>query len=73
VLGGILSDADAYRYLPRSAAYLPDEPALRRLFVDAGFSTVGRRLLHGGLSQLLTATRTGLPAGSDARASQVAW
>ena len=61
-LGGLLSDADAYRYLPRSVAYLPGEAGLRQLFGDAGFSTVGRRLLHGGLSQLVTATRAGLPA-----------
>ncbi|HUA94147.1 MAG TPA: ubiquinone/menaquinone biosynthesis methyltransferase [Acidimicrobiales bacterium] len=65
VLGGILSDADAYRYLPRSVAYLPDEPALRQLFTEAGFATVGRRLLHGGLSQLITATRSGLPPGAE--------
>ncbi|MGH9091490.1 MAG: ubiquinone/menaquinone biosynthesis methyltransferase, partial [Acidimicrobiales bacterium] len=56
-LGGLLSDADAYHYLPRSTAYLPDWPALRRLFAAAGFATVGRRLLAGGLSQLVTATR----------------
>jgi demethylmenaquinone methyltransferase / 2-methoxy-6-polyprenyl-1,4-benzoquinol methylase len=64
VLGGALSDADAYRYLPRSTAYLPNEAGLRRLLVDAGFSAVGRRLLWGGLSQLLTATRVGLPPGA---------
>jgi demethylmenaquinone methyltransferase/2-methoxy-6-polyprenyl-1,4-benzoquinol methylase len=66
-LGGLLSDADAYRYLPRSTAYLPDGPALRRLFAEAGFATGGRRLLHGGLSQLVTATRSGLPPGAAAR------
>lgn len=65
VLGGLISDADAYRYLPRSTAYLPPEPALRRLFAEAGFATVGRRLLHGGLSQLITATRAGLPPGAE--------
>ena len=64
VLGGLLSDPAAYRYLPRSTAYLPDAPELRRLFLDAGFSGVGIRLLNGGLSQLVTATRTGLPSGS---------
>jgi demethylmenaquinone methyltransferase/2-methoxy-6-polyprenyl-1,4-benzoquinol methylase len=63
LLGGLLSDREAYRYLPRSTAYLPDPDSLRRLFVDAGFATVGRHLLHGGLSQLITATRVGLPAG----------
>ena len=62
LLGRMLSDAAAYRYLPRSTAYLPDEAGLRQLLRTAGFSTVGRRLLHGGLSQLLTATRVGLPA-----------
>jgi demethylmenaquinone methyltransferase / 2-methoxy-6-polyprenyl-1,4-benzoquinol methylase len=72
VLGGLLSDAEAYRYLPRSTAYLPDEPALRRLFAQAGFATVGRRLLHGGLSQLLTATRTGLPPGAGTAADRSA-
>ena len=28
------------------------------MFRDAGFATVGRRLLHGGLSQLLTGDPT---------------
>lgn len=61
VLGRLLSDADAYRYLPASTAYLPDEAGLRRLLRESGFATVGRRLLYGGLSQLLTATRAGMP------------
>ena len=61
VLGGLLSDRAAYRYLPRSTVYLPPDPELRRLLRQAGFATVGRRLLNGGLSQLLTATRVGLP------------
>jgi demethylmenaquinone methyltransferase / 2-methoxy-6-polyprenyl-1,4-benzoquinol methylase len=59
-LGAALSDSAAYRYLPRSTAYLPSGPALRRSFVRAGFSTVGHQLLHGGLTQLVTATRAGL-------------
>jgi demethylmenaquinone methyltransferase/2-methoxy-6-polyprenyl-1,4-benzoquinol methylase len=62
LLGAVLSDADAYRYLPRSTAYLPDEVGLRALFRQAGFATVNRRLLSGGLSQLLTGTRAGMPA-----------
>jgi demethylmenaquinone methyltransferase / 2-methoxy-6-polyprenyl-1,4-benzoquinol methylase len=60
-IGGLLSDRAAYRYLPKSVAYLPDEAGLRRLLHESGFATVGRRLLHGGLSQLITATRRGLP------------
>lgn len=66
VLGGLLSDREAYHYLPRSAVYLPDDAALRQLFRDAGFAAVGRRLLYGGLSQLLTATRTGMPPSAGA-------
>ena len=54
-----LSDRDAYDYLPRSVAYLPPTPVLRRMLADAGYSGVGIRPLAGGLSQLLFATRTG--------------
>ncbi len=61
VLGGALSDRDAYRYLPRSVAYLPDTPSLRRLLLESGYSSVGIRPLAGGLSQLILATRTGAP------------
>jgi demethylmenaquinone methyltransferase/2-methoxy-6-polyprenyl-1,4-benzoquinol methylase len=68
LLGGLLSDPSAYRYLPRSVAYLPDDASLRRLLADAGFTMVGRRLLHGGLTQLLTATRAGLPEARRAGA-----
>jgi demethylmenaquinone methyltransferase/2-methoxy-6-polyprenyl-1,4-benzoquinol methylase len=60
-LGGLLSDPAAYRYLPKSTAYLPATGDLRSMLNGAGFATVNRRLLWGGLSQLLTATRTGRP------------
>jgi demethylmenaquinone methyltransferase / 2-methoxy-6-polyprenyl-1,4-benzoquinol methylase len=60
-LGGALSDREAYRYLPRSVAYLPPAPVLRRMLLDAGFSGVGIRPLAGGLSQLVIATRAGAP------------
>ncbi len=63
-IGGLLSDRDAYRYLPRSTAYLPAPDELRALIRQAGFATVGRQVLHGGLSQLLTATRAGMPEGA---------
>jgi demethylmenaquinone methyltransferase/2-methoxy-6-polyprenyl-1,4-benzoquinol methylase len=56
-IGGLLSDASAYRYLPRSVAYLPDPEDMRAMIVDAGFTAVERRLLSGGISQLLTGTR----------------
>ena len=61
-LGAALSDRDAYDYLPRSVAYLPPSPILRRMVADAGYSGVGIRPLAGGLSQLLYATRSGIPA-----------
>ena len=57
VIGGLLSDASAYRYLPRSVAYLPDPDDMRDMIATAGFTAVERRLLSGGISQLLTATR----------------
>ncbi|HWE68555.1 MAG TPA: ubiquinone/menaquinone biosynthesis methyltransferase [Acidimicrobiales bacterium] len=62
VLGGLLSDREAYSYLPRSVAYLPPAPVLRRMLGEAGYSAVGIRPLAGGLSQLLFATRVGTPA-----------
>jgi demethylmenaquinone methyltransferase/2-methoxy-6-polyprenyl-1,4-benzoquinol methylase len=61
VIGGILSDGAAYRYLPRSTAYLPPTAELRTMLTDAGFSSVNHRKLSGGLSQLITATRRGRP------------
>ncbi len=60
-IGGMLSDREAYRYLPRSVAYLPAAPVLRRMLGEAGFSAVGIRPLAGGLSQLLMASRAGTP------------
>ncbi len=61
VVGGLLSDGAAYRYLPRSTAYLPGTTELRSMLAVAGFSSVNQRPLSGGLSQLITATRTGRP------------
>ncbi|MDA8342282.1 MAG: ubiquinone/menaquinone biosynthesis methyltransferase [Actinomycetota bacterium] len=58
LIGGLLSDRGAYRYLPRSTAYLPPARELRALLLDAGFSGVNIRPLSGGLSQLITATRS---------------
>jgi len=61
LIGAVLSDRDAYHYLPRSVAYLPPTPVLRRMLSEAGYSGVGIRPLAGGLSQLLFATRAGPP------------
>jgi demethylmenaquinone methyltransferase / 2-methoxy-6-polyprenyl-1,4-benzoquinol methylase len=56
-IGGLLSDASAYRYLPKSVAYLPDTRELLEQLRSAGFTAVERRLLTGGIAQLITATR----------------
>ncbi|HUF33328.1 MAG TPA: ubiquinone/menaquinone biosynthesis methyltransferase [Acidimicrobiales bacterium] len=56
-IGSLLSDRDAYRYLPRSVAYLPEPAELLAMVRDAGFADADRRLLTGGISQLLVATR----------------
>jgi len=61
LIGGLLSDRAAYRYLPKSTAYLPSTDELRAMLTEAGFSAVNRRGLSGGLSQLITATRSGRP------------
>lgn len=56
-IGAALSDAGAYRYLPRSVAYLPPRPELLRTIERAGFTTVEHHRLAGGAAQVLTATR----------------
>ena len=56
-VGGWLSDRDAYRYLPRSVAYLPPPDELVQVFARAGFPDLRRSHLSGGIAQLLTGTR----------------
>ncbi|MGI8759353.1 MAG: ubiquinone/menaquinone biosynthesis methyltransferase [Acidimicrobiales bacterium] len=56
-IGGLLSDPAAYRYLPRSVAYLPEPDRMMDMLVGAGFADATRTLLSGGISQLLVATR----------------
>jgi demethylmenaquinone methyltransferase/2-methoxy-6-polyprenyl-1,4-benzoquinol methylase len=56
-IGGLLSDGDAYRYLPRSVAYLPAPAELVALLRDIGFPDATRVALSGGIAQLLTGTR----------------
>lgn len=57
-IGGWLSDPAAYRYLPRSVAYLPAPAELVRLLGAAGFADAERRPLSGGIVQLLVGTRS---------------
>ena len=56
-IGGLLSDASAYRYLPRSAAYLPPGEEMLAMLSAAGFPDARRDLLTSGITQLLTGTR----------------
>jgi demethylmenaquinone methyltransferase/2-methoxy-6-polyprenyl-1,4-benzoquinol methylase len=56
-IGALLSDADAYRYLPASAVYLPDEEGLRRRLETAGFRDVDKRVHGAGAVQAVVAVR----------------
>ena len=56
-IGGLLSDPAAYRYLPKSVAYLPPPEEMLAGLEAVGFDHVERRLLFSGSAQLLTATR----------------
>ena len=57
LVGGLISDRDAYRYLPKSLAYLPPDEAIVGLLGDAGFPDARRQPLSVGIAQLLTGTR----------------
>jgi demethylmenaquinone methyltransferase/2-methoxy-6-polyprenyl-1,4-benzoquinol methylase len=57
MIGGLLSDRRAYRYLPASTAYLPSPDELLRLLSEAGFSRPRRVQLGMGAAQLLIGTR----------------
>jgi demethylmenaquinone methyltransferase / 2-methoxy-6-polyprenyl-1,4-benzoquinol methylase len=58
LIGGALSDRDAYRYLPASTAYLPDRIELLGRLGAAGFERIEHRPLGFGAAQLITATRS---------------
>ncbi len=58
LLGGLISgDAEAYRYLPASAAYLPSEGELVRALKDAGFRKIRKRSPMLGAIQSIDAVR----------------
>ncbi len=56
-IGAALSDPAAYRYLPKSVAYLPPAAEMLDELREAGFTDVGRTLLSGGIAQLVVGTR----------------
>jgi demethylmenaquinone methyltransferase / 2-methoxy-6-polyprenyl-1,4-benzoquinol methylase len=57
LLGRLLSDRDAYSYLPASVEYLPVEAALAEMLRAAGFGAIEKRRLAAGVAQLVTARR----------------
>ena len=57
-VGGLLSDPAAYRYLPKSVAYLPEPSVMVARLASAGFVSVERQLLSTGIAQLIIATRS---------------
>lgn len=57
LIGGLLSEGKAYKYLPKSVAYLPPWPELKAQLERAGFVQVERTVFSG--AHLFTATRGG--------------
>lgn len=57
MIGGLLSDREAYAYLPKSMAYLPPAPEMLAALGDAGFLDAERVQLSGGIAQVLAGTR----------------
>ncbi|TPW14926.1 MAG: menaquinone biosynthesis methyltransferase, partial [Acidimicrobiaceae bacterium] len=56
-IGALLSDGPAYRYLPRSVAYLPSREQMLADLRTAGFGDAEHHQLTGGLTQLMVGTR----------------
>jgi demethylmenaquinone methyltransferase/2-methoxy-6-polyprenyl-1,4-benzoquinol methylase len=57
LVGGLLSDRDAYQYLPKSVAYLPPPARMVSMMAESGFGNANRKLLSTGIAQLLTGTK----------------
>ncbi|MFN8023113.1 MAG: ubiquinone/menaquinone biosynthesis methyltransferase [Acidimicrobiales bacterium] len=57
-IGALLSDGAAYRYLPKSVAYLPAKEQMLADLRAAGFADATHRQLSGGLTQLMVGTRS---------------
>jgi len=67
LVGGLVSDRKAYRYLPQSTAYLPPPDELRALLSSAGFGNVERESLLLGSAQILTGVRGPLTRAGEGR------
>jgi demethylmenaquinone methyltransferase/2-methoxy-6-polyprenyl-1,4-benzoquinol methylase len=64
VVGGLVSDSEAYRYLPRSVVYLPAPVELLGMLERAGFTDARHHPVTGGIVQVYTATRGPSPLGA---------
>jgi demethylmenaquinone methyltransferase/2-methoxy-6-polyprenyl-1,4-benzoquinol methylase len=70
LIGGIVSDQAAYRYLPQSTAYLPPPDELKSMLSASGFLDVDREILLLGSAQILTGIRGPLtPVGIHSEVS----
>ncbi len=56
-IGALLSDKDAYSYLPASVEYLPSTHELLGMIQASGFVNAENQQLTGGISQLFSATK----------------
>lgn len=61
VVGGLLSDREAYAYLPASMKYLPPPAELATVLRESGFGDVRRAVLSAGVAQLVVGTRVQKP------------
>jgi len=57
LIGGVLSNRDAYSYLPASTAYLPKRHELLELVSTAGFGDGATRPVGLGAAQIITGTK----------------
>lgn len=57
LIGRVLSDREAYAYLPASTAYLPPLGSLKEMLNEAGLVDVQQEALALGAAQLITADR----------------
>ena len=57
-IGALLSNGSAYRYLPKSVSYLPDRFVMLDMLRRAGFPDATHQQLSGGLTQLMSGTRS---------------
>ncbi|MBM4382878.1 MAG: ubiquinone/menaquinone biosynthesis methyltransferase [Deltaproteobacteria bacterium] len=57
LIGALLSDRAAYRYLPESTSYLPPEAELLAMIERAGFTALRKRRFLFGAAQLVIAER----------------